>query len=405
MKLTDVVRKTKTMVRNFKDTVADASREPIFSEKIEHIQRTEDVGEQHVVVHIPSGNVAKTMLVILGLLALAYLIIQVSDILIVFFVAFLFAAAMEPTIDALNKRKVPRGLAVIVFYILAIFLLGFIISYMIPILAQQISELAINLGLYLKNLAQGKQGASIPVPESFQPYVNQFLSSINVHDLAGQIENALQLVAGQLFAIGGNIWEVIKFISHGFINTILVLVLAYFMVVEKNSVDNFILAFFPIKHEHYIAQKIILLQKKIGFWLRGMLIMMVSMGLLIFIGLTILGIKYAAVLALIAGMLELIPVVGPLVAWALALPIILNQSAWSVVPVTILYTVAQQFESHILVPIVMKRIVGLNPIVILFSLLVGYHFLGVLGAILSVPVATMVSIFVDDFFLRPKKKD
>lgn len=401
MKLTDIVKKTKTIVRNLKETVAEASREPMFEQKVEVTPHHAEHADQRVVVQVGGAGIAKAMMIIVGILTLAYFITKITDILVVFFVAFLLAAAMEPTIDALNKRKIPRGLAVLSFYIIAIFLLGFMISYMVPILAQQISELAINLGMYLKGLAQGN--SSIPVPAKFQPYINQFLSSVNVHDIAGQVESSLQLVAEQLFAIGGNIWEVIKIISHGFINTILVLVLAYFMVVEKNAVDSFIFAFFPVKHEMYVAHKITLVQKKIGFWLRGMFIMMISMGILVFIGLVILGVKYAAVLAIIAGLLELVPVVGPLVAWAIAVPIVLNQSAWNIVSVTILYTVVQQFESHILVPVVMKRIVGLNPIVILFALLVGYRFLGVLGAVLSVPVATMASIFLDDFFSRPKQ--
>ncbi len=401
MKLTDIFKKTKSIVRNFKESVEEASREPAFEKVVVH-ENTKD-SEKHVVVHISGTGVAKAMIIILGLLTLAYFIMGMTDILVIFFVAFLLAAAMEPTIDSLSKRKVPRGVAVILFYILAIGLFAFMVSYMLPILAQQIYELAVNLGVYLKQLSEGKQ--SLPIPTKFQPYVNQFLSSINVHDLGGQVESSLKVLAEQLFAIGGNIWEVIKIISHGLINTVLVLILAYFMVVEKHAVDNFIFSFFPVKHEEYIAAKISLVQRKIGFWLRGMLIMMVSMGVLVYIGLTILGVKYAVVLAIIAGFLELIPVVGPVVAWGLAIPIVLNQSAWSIVPVTILYTVVQQFESHVLVPVVMKRVVGLNPIVILFALLVGYRFLGVLGAILSVPVATMVSIFSDDFFVRPKSED
>ncbi len=400
MKLTDIFKKTRSIVRNLKESVEEASREPTFEKVVVHEDKKDPA--QHVVVHISGTGVAKAMLIILGLLALAYFIMGMTDILVVFFVAFLLAAAMEPTIDSLSKRKVPRGVAVILFYIIAIGLFAFMVSYMLPILAQQIYELALNLGVYLKQLAEGKQ--SLPIPARFQPYVDQFLSSVNVHDLGGKVESSLKILAEQLFAIGGNIWEVIKIISHGLINTVLVLILAYFMVVEKHAVDNFIFSFFPVKHEEYIAAKISLVQRKIGFWLRGMLIMMVSMGILVYIGLVILGVKYAAVLAIIAGLLELIPVVGPVVAWALAIPIVLNQSAWSIVPVTILYTVVQQFESHVLVPVVMKRVVGLNPIIILFALLVGYRFLGVLGAILSVPVATMVSIFSDDFFVRSKEE-
>ncbi len=401
MKLNDLFRKTRVIVKNLRDTVAEASKQPEFVHAAERAEGTREPS-QELTLRISGPSVAKATLIILALLTLAYFINVISDILVVFFVAFLLAAAMEPTIDSLHKRKIPRWLSVIVLYIVSIVLFAFIVSYMLPILAQQVSELAVSLGNYLKNLAEGK--SALPISDRFQPYVGQFLKSINVHDLAGQVENSLNLIAEQLFTIGGNIWEVIKIVSHGFLNTVLVLVIAFFMVVERNAVDTFIFAFIPLQHEKYLEHKILLVQKKIGFWVRGMLIMMVSMGVLVYIGLTIFGIQYAAVLALIAGFLELIPVVGPLLAWAMAVPIVLNQSGLSIVLVTILYFVIQQFESHVLLPVVMKRIVGLNPIIILFALLVGHRFLGVLGAVLSVPVATMISIFVNDFFEKPRKK-
>lgn len=402
MKLNDLFRKTRTIVKNIKETVAEASKQPDFETQVERPESAKPPA-QELTLRISGPSVAKATIIILALLTLAYFINAISDILVVFFVAFLLAAAMEPTVDSLHKRKIPRAISVVVLYLVAVFVLGFIVSYMLPILAQQVSELAVSLGHYLKSLAEGK--STLPISDRFQPYVGQFLKSVNAHDLAGQIENSLNLIAEQLFTIGGNIWEVIKIVSHGFLNTVLVLVIAFFMVVERHAVDAFIFAFIPTQHEKYLEHKILLVQKKIGFWVRGMLIMMLSMGLLVFIGLTIFGIQYAAVLAIIAGFLELIPVVGPVLAWLMAVPIVLNQPGFGIVLVTVLYFVVQQFESHVLLPIVMKRIVGLNPIIILFALLVGHRFLGILGAVLSVPVATIISIFVNDFFERPKKKE
>jgi len=176
MKLHDIFKKTKTIVKNFRDTVAEASREPEYP-SVEPI-REEGEKTQELVLRISGKSVAKATIIILSLLVLAYLITQIADILVVFFVAFLLAAAMEPAIDSLNKKKIPRGVAVIFFYIAAVAILGFIVAYILPILAQQISELAVNLGRYLKGLAQGQQTGLVPL--RFQPYVQQFLKSINV---------------------------------------------------------------------------------------------------------------------------------------------------------------------------------------------------------------------------------
>lgn len=400
MALVDFIRSARSVLRRVKREITERFQPDIPTLDVAAPEKSDR--PEHVIFSISGASVVRTMVIILSLLALAYILQEIVDILVVFFVAFLLAAGMEPTVDYLERKHIPRGIGVLLFYVVLLTVLGIIVSYIVPLLARQMSELAIGFGGYLKGLARG----TVPLPFSsrFSPQIQQFLTSVDIHELAGQIESSLQLVSSQLFTLGGNIWEVIKVVSHGFVNTVLVLFLAYFMTVDKHIVESFLFSLFPIKHEAYVAHKIMLIKKKIGYWLRGVLIMIVSMAVLVFIGLTILGVKYAAVIAIIAGFMEVIPVMGPIVAWFVAVPIVLNQSVWLVVPVTIVCFFIQQIEGHLLVPIVMQRVVGLNPIVILFALLVGYRFLGVVGAVLSVPAATMVSIILTDFFDRSRRK-
>ena len=112
--------------------------------------------------------------------------------------------------------------------------------------------------------------------------------------------------------------------------------------------------------------------------------------------------NYAATIALVAGFTELIPYAGPFIAWLIALPIVANQSLSLVLWMTILMYVVQVLENNLLVPVVMQRAVGMSPIFVMFAMLVGFEFLGILGMVLAVPVATTVAIFVKDYAQREK---
>ncbi|MEK6615556.1 MAG: AI-2E family transporter, partial [Bacteroidota bacterium] len=270
-----------------------------------------------------------------------------------------------------------------------------------PILAAQISELAGRAGQVLANLSQIPEN-SLPFSDSINHSISQFLTSVNAQELVNQVDSNLQVFAQQLFALGGNLWQFIHVVSNGIVNLILVLILGFFMTVEKHAIENFVLSLFPVKHSEYAADRIVAMKKKIGHWLRAMLILMFAIGISVYIGLLILGVEYAAILAIIAGLLEVVPVLGPPLSLLLALPIVANQSGVLTLWVIGLYIVVQQLEGHILVPIIMKRVTGLSSIAVIFALLVGARFLGIVGIILSIPVATMLSMFLDDYLGKRK---
>jgi len=145
-------------------------------------------------------------------------------------------------------------------------------------------------------------------------------------------------------------------------------------------------------------------QNKIGMWLRGALTLGLIIGVFVYIGLTILGVKYALVLALLAAVLELIPYIGPPIAAIPAIFLAFSQAPIKGFLTLILYVVIQQLENNILVPKVMQKAVGLNPIIGVISLGIGFKIAGILGGILAIPVATAVSVFIIDFIELKKKK-
>ena len=151
-----------------------------------------------------------------------------------------------------------------------------------------------------------------------------------------------------------------------------------------------------------IVEKTEAITDKIGHWLRGILTLMFSMFLLYLIGFSILGIKYATTLANMGGMAELFPVIGPILAGIPAVLIAFNQSPWLVLWVIGIIVLIQQIEGNVLIPLIMRKAVGLSPVIVIISVLIGYEMLGILGILLAVPVATTISIFIRDYTAKDK---
>lgn len=115
-----------------------------------------------------------------------------------------------------------------------------------------------------------------------------------------------------------------------------------------------------------------------------------------------MGINYALTLSLIAGIFMVIPVIGPVFAWVITFPIVFNQSPILSLWMSIYYFIIQQLEGNIIVPYIMNKAVGLSPVIIIFAMMVGWQYLGILGLILAIPIATTVAIFIHDYSVRPK---
>lgn len=352
-------------------------------------------------VEIAPASVAKGTATILLVLAVAYFLMQISAILVLFFVSFLLTAGLDRTVSNLYYRyKVPRALSVIVFYILILSVLALLVSNMAPLVADQVSALSTKLFQLFQDLASGN--SKLPFAEQLEPYFQKFNTGVDINSISQKIQDSLRNFSNQLLSFGGNIWSVLVFISNGLLNASLVLVITFFMIVEWESIEDFFISLFPSKHTSYIVAHLEQVKTKIGFWLRGQLLLSLSIGVITYIGLLIIGMDYALTLALVAGITEMIPVVGPILALLLALPVAANISLWMLVAVIILYLVIQQIEGNILVPLVMKKTVGLSPIIVMFAMLVGYQYLGILGIIFSIPVAACTAIFVKDYAERVK---
>ncbi len=335
--------------------------------------------QKPVTFNISTLTIVKIILTLLIL----YFTYLMWDVLVLIIMAIILSVLIDPLADRFEKKKIPRTLAVLLVYIILLSLVALIIVLIIPPLTAQFQQLTDNLPNYWERL-----------------------KSMGAHDLLAKYDlSALQnsfksietnLTQGIFSGLGG--------IFGGVVSFFLILVLTFYMVVEEKELKNIARSLIPVHYQPYLFQVASRMKGKMSAWLKGQLILCLIIGLAVFIGLSILGVKYALVLGLIAGFLEIIPYVGPWVAAALAIFIALGQAPMLALFVLILFVIIQWTENNLLVPKVMQKAVGLNPIISILAVITGAKLAGFLGVLFAIPIASALSILLQDFFNKDEVK-
>ncbi len=156
----------------------------------------------------------------------------------------------------------------------------------------------------------------------------------------------------------------------------------------------------PPEYQPFVMRLALKSREQMGVWLRGQLALMVSIFLLIYGALSLIGIPYALVLALFAALLEIIPFIGPMVSAIPAIVLALAVSPVHALVTAGAYLVIQQVEGNILVPKIMQKVAGMNPIVSVLAVLIGARVGGIVGAVLSIPLAMAIAVFLEEIFHR-----
>jgi len=331
-------------------------------------------------INISYSSIIRVVIVLLALL-LVYLIREIVALL---FVAIILAAAFDPWVDWMQKYKIPRGVSILFIYIIILSVLSLLVVLLIPAISDQVGQMAKNLPQYYERLAVG-------------------ISQITDGAEQPTLPEALQGMSANLAETTKSVFSTITGIFGGLISFIAILVIVFYISVEEAALKKFLHFLTPTKYKDYIVNLINRMQKKMGLWLRGQLTLMLIVGIMTYIGLTILGVKYALLLALIAGLLEIVPFVGPILSAVPAILVGFSDSFLKVVLIIALYFVIQQLENNIVVPKVMQKAVGLNPIIVIVAILIGAKLGGVIGALMAVPVAAAIGVFLSDIFPHPSE--
>ena len=323
----------------------------------------------------------KTILKVTGVLLGLWILYQVRDVVALFFLSVIFTATLDPAIDRMQRRKIPRPVAVFIVYIVSLAVIGGAVSLLIPPIASQAKDFAINFPTYGDRLSITFSG--------IEAYAKSYGFDLN-------IMNVVRDSFGGAFQSSGRIFSTTVGVFTLFISTIVVLSLTFYMSVKEDGMKGFIGSLTPKSQRDYVISLTERIQKKVGRWMFGQIILMIVIFLLDFFALSLLGIPYALILALVAGILEIVPYLGPIISATLATLVGLMISPLTGVEILITLTIIQQLESHVLVPQIMKKAVGLNPVAVILALLIGAELGGTMGAILAVPIATALGVFIND---------
>ncbi len=346
-------------------------------------------------VHISPSSVVWAAAVGLGLYALFLL----SELVLVTITAVVIAAAISPIARWLVRHKLPRVIAVLVIYAGgAVVLLTVFYFLVLPLLAET-AGFVDRLPGYLEDLENwtpfGEEGWMRDYPA-----LEGFAEGFSAEELAKEFQEFTR-------GLGGGFLAATAAVFGGIMNFVLILVLSFYLAVQERGVPKFLEVVTPVRYQSYILDLWRRAEVKIGLWLQGQVVLAILVAVLVFLVLTLLGLPHALLLAVLAGLLELIPVFGPIMA---AIPAIVVGFAMDgggvtmALIVTAVYIIIQQIESQLIYPLVVRKVVGLSPILVILALVAGFQLGGFLGAILSVPLATILMEFIKDWQEYRKKQ-
>lgn len=371
---------------------------------------TDQAAETDLTIRFSLMNIVQVMLIILAVGLGAWMIVVLEDKLILMLLAFFVAAIIDPGVRMMERMGFPRGIGVLIHYFLALFVFLFLVLSFIPIIATQLQQIAVlindRVNTFLNNPQILLPLVGAEVNDQLTDFVRVTLQNLSIT----RFTDALQTFSSSMTSIAQGSFvlatKVAGSVLDFFVNMIIVLVLAFFIQLEREHLRSWSRSFFPPQYRAYIDTKTEAIQQKIGQWARGQMLLGLSIGLLVFVALTILRMPYAATLSILAGFTEFIPYVGPFIAAVPSVLIALTEGGfvWSLI-IAGVYYVIQWCENNLLVPLIMKRAVGLSPIAIIFAMLTALSFPQVihpiLGLLLAVPVTTIITIFLDDFRRAP----
>ncbi|MEK7504686.1 MAG: AI-2E family transporter [Patescibacteria group bacterium] len=334
---------------------------------------------------ISTGTIWRFLLSI-GFLVLVY---YLRDLLLLLSVSVVIASAVAPLASFLGRAKIPRVPAVILIYLGT---LGAFLS-LFPLFLFKVFEDLVRVSVTLP-----ARLSAMPIFTSAREYLSVFIGTVTPEEIMVSLQETLFSFLGALFDSAG----VVATVFGGAASLALMVVISFYLAVQQDGVENFIRLAAPIRYETYILELWRRTQRKIGLWMQGQLLLGLIVGVMVYIGLRLVGVEYALMLAILAAVFELIPVIGPILS---AVPAVLL--AFTISPATGLltlgiYVVIQQLENHVFYPIVVRKIVGLPSLVVILALLVGAKLAGFLGLVLAVPVATVLMELANDLENRKR---
>lgn len=321
--------------------------------------------------------------VILFVVGFAFLFL-VRDIIGMILVSILLTAVITPFVDLLHKKKkAPRWVGIAIIYVGIIGIATLIIALLVPAISNEFKALIDKTPYLYQN-------------------ISSWFSNIQSEALQSTLrDNVLNVVKGLFSKLqngSGGLIQSFSGVVSGLSFFVITLVMTFYMAMEEDGSIRLVKALIPKKWHHFALNLLNKIQNVIVGWMKGQLSLSLIIGVLCYIALIIMGVNYSLLLALVAAVTELIPYIGPVLGAIPAVFIAFTQSPVKGIAIVIIYVIIQQLENNLIVPRVMKKSVGLNPLVVIIVILIGVKIAGIFGSLLAVPVTAIIQIIANEVF-------
>lgn len=322
-------------------------------------------------IEISHRTIIFTVFFLIGL----WLIYKVFGVIILLFISYVLMAFLNPLVSKLEKWRLPRPAAILLSYAIVIAIITVILASIVPTLIEQTLVLSRNFSAPIADIS---------------------LFKIDVKDFNNQIESLSRNILNLIGIITSAASNILAIFTIG--------VITFYLLMERNNFPKYIKALFGESEKQKITEACLdSIEKKLGGWIRAQIALMIIIGLFSYIGLKLLGISFALPLAMVAGLLEFIPNIGPTVSAIPAVIVAFTISPALAIGVIFLYIAIQQIENNLLVPQVMKKAIGIHPLVTITALMAGFSLAGIGGAVLAVPVFLVLQTLLQQIYANRKQ--
>lgn len=342
------------------------------------------------------SSIISFTLKIIGILIGIYILYLVRDFVVFLILGFILASALKPTIDSLEKKKIPRVISALFIFLLIFFLISSVFYLVFPPLFREIQDFIINF----------------PQKERFLewfPQVNEWVKELKRIELdkgfSFDVFKDLQSFLGSISQIVFSFLDILYKIFRNIINFIFIFIVAFYLIIEKRigeKIANFL--FSNTKSKEKFLKYWQISEKISGRWLSSYVILGFIIGILVFISLSLLRVEYKLTLAVLAGFLEIVPWLGPILSGVAGFSFAFIQEGLGLALWTIFaFFIIQQLENYLIVPFIMRKRINLNPLLSIIALFVGGRLMGILGMILAIPLTTISLIIWKEEMIDKRK--
>lgn len=349
------------------------------------------MAENHQNLNIHISNRSILRVIIAGVLVLA--LMKLWSLVLVILTAIVVASFVESGVKKLKIYIKNRTIAVLLIYLFSIGIVAGLMSVFIPVFITEMSSLVSQLGQYLPDTS---------IWNTFQPdTVSGARDLVSNVSKGSSLTDIIKSTQGFIHSISGGFFSIFGSAFGGIFNLILIIIISFYLSIQEKGIENFLRIVVPLQHEDYVISLWQRTEYKIGLWMQGQMVLGVIIGMLTYLALTILGVKYSLVLALLTAVTELIPF-GMIIAVVPAIAFgFIDGGITLALMILGVYVILQQFENYLLYPLIVKKATGISPLVVILSLLIGAQLAGFWGIILAIPCAVFLFEYLDD--LEKKK--